>query len=436
MPRASRPAAVAEAREAKRLRKSCEDSNHIKGAPEERLQRSRADGVMRCQACRQGQKRFSSAVGTRGLNIMAHFRSQARQAEASSKLPPAAGPEASARSDAENSQGSRPAVADIFEEDSTTLSQSQESSSGADTDSLSTRSSGDLEGLCKCIGCDDCPRWYVVDGMLYDHWRSEAFTCSQIGEVCQVDESYTGLVGLTGPPGMKTRSGELAHDNCRPSLLPQGCWDVFRCGSRLAVAAAQETKLLTFVAPLAAVKSDVRIEAEDVLFAGFAGRSARNTITHLLGLRERGLQLRSGRGKSASLLQGWQAWLLWQREAAGSMAAAAVLTRQQHTRTGPKHLQGGMVLEYIVSLPGLGGRAHQLVLAAEEVSRLMGHTELFSACDLHQQGQAFEGRSTPALDAHKRWGFRDLDPREWHDRRLESYSQQSSVHFMVKVIDQ
>eukprot|EP00913_Durusdinium_trenchii_P019228 g18070.t1 len=50
--------------------------------------------------------------------------------------------------------------------------------------------------------------------------------------------------------------------------------------------------------------------------------------------------------------------------------------------------------------------AYWLVLAAEEVALLMGHTELFSACDLNQCGQAFPGAKV-ALEAHRRWGFED-----------------------------
>ena len=79
-------------------------------------------------------------------------------------------------------------------------------------------------------------------------------------------------------------------------------------------------------------------------------------------------------------------------------------------------------------------QAYWLVLAAEEVALLMGHKELFSACDLNQRGEAFGGRAKAALDAHRRWGFQDIHQKEWRDRRFERYSEGCAVHFMVKVI--
>lgn len=36
--------------------------------------RCRKDGLLRCRACRAGQRRLEKVVGTRGLDLQAHFR--------------------------------------------------------------------------------------------------------------------------------------------------------------------------------------------------------------------------------------------------------------------------------------------------------------------------------------------------------------------------
>lgn len=264
-----------------------------------------------------------------------------------------------------------------------------------------------------------------------------------IGEVCEDEESHTGLVNLPGPPGMRRRDdmSENCHDG-RQQNLPHGVWDIFRRGSYLSKLEAEEITTRTFAAPLGIITSGTREAAEDLLFAGFAGSSsqqARDSISRLLGLRARHLNLRSGRGSRAEFKRDEHSWLLWQETNAESddkrtVTAAAVLVRQQHTFVGPKHLQGGMVLEYIVSQPGRG-KAFLLVQAGVEVSRLMGHRELFSACDMNQIGQAFDEKAQQALAAHQRWGFQEINPKEWRDRRFGEYTRQSNVKFMVKVFE-
>merc|ERR1712232_973728 len=127
-------------------------------------------------------------------------------------------------------------------------------------------------------------------------------------------------------------------------------------------------------------------------------------------------------------------WLLWETAADGSVVGGAVLRWQQNTHVGPKHLQGGAVLEYIAARRDKGAKGYLMVLAAEEVCRLMGLPELFSACDLTHKGQAFQGRATPALEAHRRWGFQDINPEEWRERRFHQYSRDSRVWFMTKPI--
>uniref|UniRef100_A0A7S1A7R5 Uncharacterized protein n=1 Tax=Noctiluca scintillans TaxID=2966 RepID=A0A7S1A7R5_NOCSC len=118
----------------------------------------------------------------------------------------------------------------------------------------------------------------------------------------------------------------------------------------------------------------------------------------------------------------------------GKMVACAILRKQRNTAVGAKHLQGGVTLEYIAAKRTEGGKGYPLVLAAEEVCRMLSLAELFSACDMSQIGNAFGGQSTAALVAHQRWGFVDMDTKEWAERRLNAYSGDCSVRFMVKRI--
>lgn len=55
----------------------CQDPHHTGTA--EDLRRCRKDGRVRCKGCRQDQKRKEDAVGTRGLDLAAHFRSKQLQ---------------------------------------------------------------------------------------------------------------------------------------------------------------------------------------------------------------------------------------------------------------------------------------------------------------------------------------------------------------------
>lgn len=113
------------------------------------------------------------------------------------------------------------------------------------------------------------------------------------------------------------------------------------------------------------------------------------------------------------------------------MVGAAILSQQSRTKAGPLHLRSGMVLEYIASRRLQGGSGYRMVLAAQELCRLRGYVELFSAVDRGQVGFAFKGSAVSAMEAHLRWGFQDIDPEEWIERRFCEYSRESSVHFMV-----
>eukprot|EP00435_Cladocopium_sp_Y103_P019508 s2655_g4.t1 len=216
----------------------------------------------------------------------------------------------------------------------------------------------------------------------------------------------------------------------RPQMLPGGCWDVWRPGSALSAAAPR-----VFAAPMTAVSPRWREEAAKLFEKGWTQEASQKTIRYLLQCDQDPLLLlrEQRRKKRPNLIL----WLLWQETPAkkgevGSILSVAILSRQRYTSKGPLHLQGGMVLEYISVEPGTGAKAYWLVQAAEEVALLMGHTELFSACDLNQRGKAFDGRAKPALEAHRRWGFEDTDQKEWTDRRFEVYSAGCNVRYMGK----
>jgi len=204
--------------------------------------------------------------------------------------------------------------------------------------------------------------------------------------------------------------------------------------------------LVVVAAPLASAPEAARVGVEALLQEAFPRASATGTITELVGLRKNGIgTLRSGRRPSRVQMEATgfdDRWLLWETMTTSvskkaeeeKVVAGAVLVRQRNTKAGPVALQGGMVLEYIAAHPGEGGKGYLLVMAAEEICRQAGLPELFSACDLSHTGTAFEGTATAALTAHRRWGFLDIDPEEWRDRRFHAYSRDSSVHFMVKSV--
>lgn len=282
-------------------------------------------------------------------------------------------------------------------------------------------------GKCLHIGCDVCARWFVVDQVLFDHWRNAKFTCCMIGETCSRKELHTSLVAVPSmvPQSFSRLGRPCRQPECRPQVLPNGCWDLWRPNTALTHASPR-----VFGAPMSSLSADAREEAAQLLSTAFTQEDSQLTIREMLSGKKRPKQ------KGRKQRQIPHVWLLWQEcPETKTMLAVAILTRQVSCKKGPKELQGGMVLEYIGIRPNSSGKAYWLVLAAEEVALLMGHTELFSACDLNQCGQAFPGAKV-ALEAHRRWGFEDTDQKEWRDRRLEGYSEGCDVHYMVKVIGQ
>jgi len=419
----------------------CQDAHHVGTA--EDLRRCRKDGKVRCKNCRQDQKRKEDAVGTRGLDLAAHFRSKQLQ----QRHLPAVEVIVSSPSDddvKETEDATKPvdfaidpaAPLKIEEESTTDVPNTSPSSPSSNAAKKKPKKREALGKGVKClhIGCDVCPRWFVVDQVLFDHWCNEKFTCCMVGESCSRKETHTALVACKGVPQMLSRHGRpVRKADSRPQLLPGGCWDVWRPGSALSSAAPAPR---VFAAPMTAVSPRWREEAAKLFDKGWTQEASQKTIRYLLQCEDDPLFVREQRRKKhPSLIL----WLLWQESPAkkgevGSMLSVAILSRQRYTSKGPVHLQGGMVLEYISVEPGTGAKAYWLVQAAEEVALLMGHTELFSACDLNQRGTAFDGRAKPALEAHRRWGFEDTDQKEWTDRRFEVYSAGCSVRYMVKIV--
>lgn len=297
--------------------------------------------------------------------------------------------------------------------------------------------SSSSEGTDLWIGCDVCARWYLIDELLRDHWDDLPFSCGNIGEECEgenceLEEARhlcTALVRLGGAANLRWRS--------QPAKLPRGCWDVYRRGAVLCKYIPRgEGRLSVFAAPLGATQESRRLCAEALLHEAFPSKGSVDCITNLLGLRQaKGRAVRSGRRVTRALrVDLAHMWLLWMEVGLGKMVACAILRKQRNTAVGAKHLQGGVTLEYIAAKRTEGGKGYPLVLAAEEVCRMLSLGELFSACDMSQIGNAFGGQSTAALVAHQRWGFVDMDTKEWAERRLNAYSGDCSVRFMVKRI--
>eukprot|EP00747_Dinoflagellata_sp_TGD_P064494 gnl/TRDRNA2_/TRDRNA2_153931_c0_seq1.p1 gnl/TRDRNA2_/TRDRNA2_153931_c0~~gnl/TRDRNA2_/TRDRNA2_153931_c0_seq1.p1 ORF type:complete len:549 (-),score=116.17 gnl/TRDRNA2_/TRDRNA2_153931_c0_seq1:103-1749(-) len=235
-------------------------------------------------------------------------------------------------------------------------------------------------------------------------------------------------------PGRPTRAVSAAQ---KAWSLPKGYVDVYRGCPALQKHRPQagHDKLVVFAAPVKHADEQSRIGAEAILHDAFRSAQCQNALTRLVGLRPGGVSLRSGRKLCRTAVDdGEEKWLLWEQIGPEQVVGAAVLRRQQNTGVGPKSLRETLVLEYIAANRIAGGSGYPLVLAAAEVCRLLGFPELFSACDLSQDGHAFAGKATPAMEAHRRWGFQDIDPEEWQERRLDEYTRDSNVHFMVKQV--
>lgn len=404
----------------------CEDPRHSQPLTQAGVLRVCEDGVLRCKSCCAKNRRSAATVGTRGLKLKAYFRNRRGCNSIGGEESPST---ASTKSPEDMSEGAKSSsdeltkspASDITAEPKTASWQEQESASIPDGDGV------------PWLGCDKCPRWYMVDGVLYDHWKDSPFSCASISERCaHAPPSNTALVHYPDAEGVCSRAGS---SSARASL-PAGCWDIYPSGADLPWPAGESKSLDVFAAPVGAASEAVRLQAEGLLCEAFPCFNSRASIVRLLGLHDGGsINLRSGRKPKRSRIAAvaYQRWLIWET-LDDEMVGAAILSKQVRTKVGPAHLRGGAVLEYIACKRHQGGAAHLLISAASQICRLLGLKEIFSACDLSQEGQAFKGQSCRALDAHRRWGFVDMDQEEWHERRFVGYTRESSVHFMVKTL--
>ena len=145
----------------------------------------------------------------------------------------------------------------------------------------------------------------------------------------------------------------------------------------------------------------------------------------LLSPKRLDIVLRSGRRPNRWSLQCLTGlWLSWQT-LGGELVAAAIVQRH-----GPPKGACCCSLEYIAASPK--GKAHLLVVASEEICRSQGCSFLYSAADLSQCGDAWDGKAKSARAVHETWGFSDVSPEEWHEMGLTEYSADSEVHFTKK----
>jgi len=425
--------------------RQCEDLRHSQVHPHANLHTSSEDGLVRCGSCRARNKKAALAVGTRGLRLKAYFRNRPKptgedlmdSSLTSSGQAQVVKDGPSLASSSNLSYPKEPMSLDLQpQQDSVSDLQSVRYmvESACQLDACDTESDCSEEATVDpWLGCDKCLRWYLVDWTLCRNWKGRPFECAAISENCVHDvETSTALVAQQGFGDARPRAGYAALP------LPLGCWDIYPAQGALVWPKGTLNSLDVFAAPLHATSEDVRIQAEGVLFEAFTSKNVRDTIMKLVGLQDASvLNLRSGaklsRKQDVDVLKSCQRWLIW--EVLGeNTVAAAILSKQVHTKVGPTHLRGGAVLEYIASKKEIGGKAHLLISAASEICRVLGLKELFSACDLSQDGHAFQGKSMTALAAHRRWGFEDIDQEEWRDRRFGMYTRTSNVHYMMKSI--
>lgn len=199
--------------------------------------------------------------------------------------------------------------------------------------------------------------------------------------------------------------------------------------------------------PLSIAAQALRLSAEGLLHHAYGSDSeAQLYISAMLGLQLNGMHLRSGfrtnrcdNTSSAPTTEGAR-WLIWEEvgrpsskrntiDGAPPALGALVLRRQG----------SGIVMEYIVSRYSCGGRGWPMVLAAEEICRREGMAVLYSAADLSQDGSRADphdrnGKKGPsAAEAHRRWGFEEIQMKEWEQVGLSLYdSSRCDVIYMKK----
>jgi hypothetical protein len=111
----------------------------------------------------------------------------------------------------------------------------------------------------------------------------------------------------------------------------------------------------------------------------------------------------------------------------GPKVAAALLSLYLYRGARDRRCCG--CLEYIVS--SSRGAGTRLIQNAKDFLRSKGVRYLFSAADLSRTGGP---RSISALQAHARWGFKDIDEKTWAEAGLAFYMQ-GDVRYMRADLD-
>eukprot|EP00927_Polykrikos_kofoidii_P044246 TRINITY_DN38264_c0_g1_i1.p1 TRINITY_DN38264_c0_g1~~TRINITY_DN38264_c0_g1_i1.p1 ORF type:complete len:968 (+),score=185.92 TRINITY_DN38264_c0_g1_i1:51-2906(+) len=420
----------------------CTDDRHRCGGPHDGVLQSKSDGVIRCKECRSRMATASKVIGRCGTSLLAYFGPVGGGGAMTPSTPTASQPSASQTQqsigsasevdeDVEAAEGSeeplqekRVAIHELVAEpticergDASDQVGSLEGGGASDGEvGRSTNAKRDVASSCgeggvaedAWLGCDVCQRWYLVDERLHSHWQDIPFECKAIGEECGSEASETVLVskGNAYNGTHSSRGCQGSSLRAKDVPLPAGCWDIYRARSVLESyrPEAAGRGLFVFAAPLEAAQKTVRVAAEELLRASFfcsAGDEAR--LSEIFG--------RAGADSDSSAFAD-QMWLLWEGgSSASNVVGAALLRRCCNFRLGPGRLQGGAVLEYVAVRREAGGKGFLLVSAAEEVSRLMGFVELFSACDA--PGEVSASRASAAAAAHRRWGFEDYGSDTW-----------------------
>ena len=133
---------------------------------------------------------------------------------------------------------------------------------------------------------------------------------------------------------------------------------------------------------------------------------------------------RAGRVPRRQSLDNNGCWLLWIVHGPGMVGAAIV---RQECGWAP-------VLQYITMRPNKTSKAYELVCAAERLVQKLGYNMLFSAADLTQNCNAFQGKAKPAIVAHKAWGFRKVGAKVRKRHCNIRYGKQSHVEYVVEVL--
>lgn len=172
------------------------------------------------------------------------------------------------------------------------------------------------------------------------------------------------------------------------------------------------------------VPVSVRDEAETLFHIGF-GVTKSSDIQENLCLQDKPMTTRSGRMPQRRCSKNEAGtWLVWYTQASTMVGAAIVECVRGFAPS----------LKYITAKPKTGA-GHQLVRAAENlVCNKLRRNTLFSAADLNQQGQAWGGQAKKsAVDAHRSWGFVEIQLDEWK-KHCEHYYRGGGVAYMMKTL--